>query len=75
VPAVSDSPLFDVDPMTQACTALVTSTVTNAPAALTCNEPTNAPMPGSVEYVTPYSLHAPFTIATDTAPGVSARLQ
>jgi hypothetical protein len=73
--ALSASPLFEDGVVTQACTAAVTSTVTNSPAADTCIMPAVVPIAGSVLYVTLYSPHAPLTGETDTAPGVLARLQ
>jgi hypothetical protein len=75
VSAVSANPLFVPGALTHPCTAAVTSTVTNSPAAGACAVPVAAPSAGSVLYVTLYSPHAPFTACTLTVPGVFARLQ
>jgi len=73
--ALSASPWFDAAPLTHACTAEVTSKVTNSPGALTCAVCTAAPSAGSVAKVTALSVQPPPTVCTVTAPGVSARLQ
>jgi hypothetical protein len=73
--ALSPSPWFDAAPLTHACTADVTSKVTNCPAALTCAVCNAAPSGGSVAYVTALSVQVPPTLCTVTAPGASARLQ
>ncbi len=73
--AVRARPLFEDGEVTQDWTAEVTSTVTNSPGAETCAEPIAEPMEGSVLKVTLYSPQAALTCATESVPGVSARLQ
>jgi hypothetical protein len=73
--AVSAKPLLEEGVVSQDWTAEVTSMVTNSPEAGTFTEPREEPMAGRVFQVTLYSPQAALMGATESVPGVVARLQ